>query len=89
MKVTIFSVFFKGTTYIDPLRYLGVACVLTGSFCVCLAMCRWLSKPISVSGHHVTNLEVNSMAGHRRLEKKFKTLHYKTLSQFIYHCESS
>ncbi|CAL8073586.1 unnamed protein product [Orchesella dallaii] len=52
-----FAQVYNGTTYIDPLRYLGVACVLTGSFCVCLAMCRWLGRPISVSGHHVTNLE--------------------------------
>ena len=46
----------QGHGYVDPLRYLGVACVISGSFCVCLAMCRWLGRPISVSSHRVAGL---------------------------------
>lgn len=51
---------FQGNSFIDPLRYLGVACVISGSFCVCLAMCRWLGRPISVSSHRVNSIDVSS-----------------------------
>lgn len=48
----------QGNSYIDPLRYLGVASVVSGSFCVCLAMCRWLGRPMA---GHSSSLEVSSL----------------------------
>ncbi|KAK2714641.1 hypothetical protein QYM36_009013 [Artemia franciscana] len=32
-------------SYLLPIRYLGVACVMAGTICVCAAICKWSSAP--------------------------------------------
>ena len=45
--------------YVEPVRYIGVACIIAGALLICAAMCCWLQRPatdnpdnISQVNHH-------------------------------------
>jgi hypothetical protein len=45
--------------YVEPVRYIGVACIIAGALLICAAMCCWLQRPatdhpdnISQVSHH-------------------------------------
>ncbi|PSN40308.1 hypothetical protein C0J52_18619 [Blattella germanica] len=31
--------------YVEPVRYIGVACIIAGALLICAAMCCWLQRP--------------------------------------------
>lgn len=31
--------------YVEPVRYIGVACIIAGALLICAAMCCWLQAP--------------------------------------------
>ena len=33
--------------YVEPVRYVGVACIIAGALLICAAMCCWLQRPAS------------------------------------------
>lgn len=33
--------------YVEPVRYIGVACIIAGALLICAAMCCWLQRPTS------------------------------------------
>jgi hypothetical protein len=33
--------------YVEPVRYIGVACIIAGALLICAAMCCWLQRPAS------------------------------------------
>jgi hypothetical protein len=44
--------------YVEPVRYIGVACIIAGAMLICAAMCCWLQRPAS---EHADNIsQVNS-----------------------------
>ncbi|XP_063220908.1 uncharacterized protein LOC134530187 isoform X3 [Bacillus rossius redtenbacheri] len=34
--------------YVEPVRYVGVACIVAGAMLICMAMCCWLQRPASL-----------------------------------------
>lgn len=41
--------------YVEPVRYIGVACIIAGALLICAAMCCWLHAPptrTSIQSHH-------------------------------------
>ena len=48
--------------YVEPVRYVGVACIVAGALLICAAMCCWLHAPptrASVQAQHV-NLPITA-----------------------------
>ena len=44
--------------YVEPVRYVGVACIVAGALLICAAMCCWLHAPptrASVQAQHVNH----------------------------------
>jgi len=40
--------------YVEPMRYVGVGCIVAGALLICAAMCRWLGR--SNNPRHPHNL---------------------------------
>ncbi|XP_043803219.1 uncharacterized protein LOC122720517 isoform X3 [Apis laboriosa] len=38
--------------YVEPVRYVGVACIIAGALLICAAMCCWLHAPPSRAAMH-------------------------------------
>ncbi|XP_033225939.1 uncharacterized protein LOC117178625 [Belonocnema kinseyi] len=44
--------------YVEPVRYVGVACIVAGALLICAAMCCWLHAPptrTSTNTHHTSH----------------------------------
>lgn len=42
--------------YIEPVRYIGVACIITGAILICVAMCCWVnSEAMQVNKMQIVN----------------------------------
>ncbi|CAB3359939.1 Hypothetical predicted protein [Cloeon dipterum] len=43
--------------YVEPMRYIGVGCIVAGALLICAAMCRWLGRSSAgTAGQHATDL---------------------------------
>ncbi|PNF23026.1 hypothetical protein B7P43_G09827, partial [Cryptotermes secundus] len=48
--------------YVEPVRYIGVACIIAGALLICAAMCCWLQRP---SPDHPDNISQVSELDHQ------------------------
>jgi len=39
--------------YVEPVRYVGVACIVAGALLICAAMCCWLHAPPTRTSTHM------------------------------------
>ncbi|XP_034948820.1 uncharacterized protein [Chelonus insularis] len=46
--------------YVEPVRYVGVACIVAGALLICAAMCCWLHAPPTRTNIQCQNANLNS-----------------------------
>lgn len=63
--------------YVEPVRYVGVACIIAGALLICAAMCCWLHAPPSRATMHTqhTNHPITAQVSrHFILIQRYKRL---------------
>uniref|UniRef100_A0A6B2EAQ7 Putative conserved protein with signal anchor n=1 Tax=Phlebotomus kandelakii TaxID=1109342 RepID=A0A6B2EAQ7_9DIPT len=68
--------------YSDPIRYLGVACIIAGALLICTAMCCWLHTPprTGSSDDHSPDPSVHIIGGVSDENRREKPPDYDTVA---------
>ena len=49
--------------YVEPVRYIGVACIIAGALLICAAMCCWLQRPASDHADNISQVTTTCHVG--------------------------
>ncbi|XP_055687498.1 uncharacterized protein LOC129792455 isoform X3 [Lutzomyia longipalpis] len=66
--------------YSDPIRYLGVACIIAGALLICTAMCCWLHTPPRTADDHSPDPSVHVIGGVSDENRREKPPDYDTVA---------
>ncbi|KDR11540.1 hypothetical protein L798_14099, partial [Zootermopsis nevadensis] len=42
--------------YVEPVRYIGVGCIIAGAMLICAAMCCWLQRPATDNADNISQI---------------------------------
>jgi hypothetical protein len=62
--------------YVEPVRYIGVACIIAGAMLICAAMCCWLQRP--AFDHPDDISQVNHNLSLRKIDRWKTIIHCST-----------